>query len=60
MATNEKSGGVCDECEDNTEGRLCERCIEGFYHDQNKELTDKVKYNFNLFIDLKLSQKLIY
>lgn len=54
MATNEKSGGVCDECEDNTEGRLCERCIEGFYHDQNKELTDKVKYNFNLLKEIKL------
>ena len=25
------SGGHCDECQDNTEGYHCERCIAGFY-----------------------------
>ena len=39
-ANNETSGGVCDECQHNTEGTRCERCIEGFYHDQSKDLTD--------------------
>ena len=34
------SGGVCDNCQHNTEGIHCEYCREGFYHDESKDFTD--------------------
>ena len=30
-ASGNRTGGVCDDCQHNTEGRNCEYCIEGFY-----------------------------
>ncbi|RNA06495.1 Laminin subunit beta-1, partial [Brachionus plicatilis] len=33
--TNQTSGGVCDNCVHNTEGYNCERCKNGFYHDNS-------------------------
>ncbi|KAI3381409.1 hypothetical protein SNEBB_000855 [Seison nebaliae] len=34
------SGGVCQECEHNTEGINCERCKFGYYRPLGKQLTD--------------------
>ncbi|KAI5734580.1 hypothetical protein M8J77_008341 [Diaphorina citri] len=39
-STGRISGGVCDSCEHNTEGRNCERCKQYFYKDPNKEFSD--------------------
>ena len=33
------SGGVCDECQHNTEGVNCERCQVGFYPNPNASFT---------------------
>jgi hypothetical protein len=35
-----KGYGVCQNCTDNTQGDMCERCITGFYHDPMKNLSD--------------------
>ena len=34
------SGGVCDDCQDNTMGRNCEICNNYFYQDPSKQMTD--------------------
>ena len=39
-ASGNTSGGVCDECQDNTEGVHCEFCMESFYKDPQKDLND--------------------
>ena len=38
QASGNTSGGVCDECQHNTEGFHCQFCGEGFYKDPEKEL----------------------
>ena len=40
QASGEVSGGVCDDCQHNTEGTHCEECITGYYQDPEKQLTD--------------------
>ncbi|XP_064232930.1 netrin-4 isoform X1 [Aotus nancymaae] len=32
-ASGNRSGGVCDDCQHNTEGQHCQRCKPGFYRD---------------------------
>ena len=32
-ASSNLTGGVCDECQHNTEGRQCEECTYGFFQD---------------------------
>ncbi|XP_007888755.1 netrin-4-like [Callorhinchus milii] len=36
LASNKRSGGVCDGCRHNTEGRRCQRCKPGFHRDSRK------------------------
>ncbi|XP_043943568.1 netrin-4 [Protopterus annectens] len=36
LASGNRSGGVCDNCQHNTEGQQCHRCKNGFYHDPQK------------------------
>ncbi|XP_040566371.1 laminin subunit beta-1 isoform X1 [Lepeophtheirus salmonis] len=38
-ATGEVSGGVCSNCQHNTDGHHCEYCIFGYYQDPNLDLT---------------------
>ncbi|TNN00310.1 hypothetical protein fugu_011556 [Takifugu bimaculatus] len=33
LATGRRSGGVCDDCRHNTEGRHCQNCRKGFFRD---------------------------
>ncbi|KFV61349.1 Laminin subunit beta-3, partial [Dryobates pubescens] len=33
------SGGVCDNCQHNTEGNSCERCKSNYFRDQQQDLT---------------------
>uniref|UniRef100_A0A8C6ZUA9 Laminin EGF-like domain-containing protein n=1 Tax=Nothoprocta perdicaria TaxID=30464 RepID=A0A8C6ZUA9_NOTPE len=33
LASGNRSGGVCDNCQHNTEGQHCQRCKAGFYRD---------------------------
>ncbi|XP_069085192.1 netrin-4 [Pleurodeles waltl] len=33
LASGNRSGGVCDECQHNTEGQHCQRCKAGFHRD---------------------------
>lgn len=40
VATNYTSGGVCDECQENTMGFHCEECKPFFYQDPFREITD--------------------
>ncbi|KAM9754805.1 netrin-4-like isoform 1-T1 [Menidia menidia] len=39
LATGRRSGGVCDHCRHNTEGRHCQLCKKGFFRDQTKPKT---------------------
>ena len=39
-ASGQTSGGVCENCQHNTEGKNCEICIPGYYQDPDKEMTD--------------------
>ena len=34
------SGGVCDDCQHNTQGQNCEQCKHFFYHDVSKNISD--------------------
>ncbi|XP_048511148.1 laminin subunit beta-1-like [Athalia rosae] len=34
------SGGVCDDCRHNTRGQNCEQCMEFFYHDLARDISD--------------------
>ncbi|CAB1452718.1 unnamed protein product, partial [Pleuronectes platessa] len=36
LATGRQSGGVCDSCRHNTEGRHCQSCKTGFYRDPTR------------------------
>ncbi|XP_064011021.1 netrin-4 isoform X2 [Pogoniulus pusillus] len=36
LASGNRSGGVCDSCQHNTEGQHCQRCKPGFYRDLRK------------------------
>ncbi|KAL0267895.1 UNVERIFIED_CONTAM: hypothetical protein PYX00_010038 [Menopon gallinae] len=38
--TGNVTGGVCDNCQHNTQGRNCEECIPLFYHDPNYDIQD--------------------
>ncbi|KAM4747933.1 netrin-4 [Rhinophrynus dorsalis] len=35
LASGNRSGGVCDNCQHNTEGHHCQRCKPGFFRDLN-------------------------
>ncbi|XP_034444486.1 netrin-4-like [Hippoglossus hippoglossus] len=39
LATGRQSGGVCDSCRHNTEGRHCQNCKTGFYRDPTRPKT---------------------
>lgn len=39
LATGRRSGGVCDDCQDNTEGRHCQNCKKGFFRDPSRPKT---------------------
>lgn len=36
-----RSGGVCTYCKDNTAGRHCHYCREGFTRDHSRPMSDK-------------------
>ena len=36
LASGNRSGGICDNCQHNTEGQHCQRCKPGFYRDLKK------------------------
>lgn len=36
LASGNRSGGVCDNCQHNTAGQHCQRCKPGFYRDLRK------------------------
>ncbi|KAM3870532.1 netrin-4-like [Diretmus argenteus] len=38
-ASGRRSGGVCDDCRHNTEGRHCQNCKKGFYRDPSRPKT---------------------
>ncbi|KAG1659411.1 Laminin subunit beta-1 [Nymphon striatum] len=38
--TNYESGGVCDDCQHNTQGRNCEECKPFYYHEPSRGITD--------------------
>uniref|UniRef100_A0A667ZHW3 Netrin 4 n=1 Tax=Myripristis murdjan TaxID=586833 RepID=A0A667ZHW3_9TELE len=39
LASGRRSGGVCDSCRHNTEGRHCQNCKKGFYRDPSRPKT---------------------
>ncbi|XP_069062388.1 netrin-4-like [Pleurodeles waltl] len=42
LTSGKKSGGVCDQCQHNTEGHRCQRCQPGFYRDSGVAVTSPV------------------
>lgn len=60
QASNNISGGVCEDCQHNTMGVHCERCRPSFFRDPNRRLDDpyvcqrkfrivfRIRLNFNL------------
>ena len=60
QASNNISGGVCEDCQHNTMGVHCERCRPSFFRDPNRRLDDpyvcqrkfrivfRIRMNFNL------------
>ena len=40
-ASGRVSGGVCDDCQDNTMGQNCEMCKNYFYQDPSKQIWDR-------------------
>uniref|UniRef100_A0A8C5SED8 Netrin-4 n=1 Tax=Laticauda laticaudata TaxID=8630 RepID=A0A8C5SED8_LATLA len=39
LASGNQSGGICDNCQHNTEGQHCERCKPGYYRDLRKSFS---------------------
>ncbi|XP_036961720.1 netrin-4-like [Acanthopagrus latus] len=39
LATGRRSGGVCDDCSHDTEGRHCQNCKKGFFRDPGRPKT---------------------
>ncbi|MBN3299678.1 NET4 protein, partial [Amia calva] len=39
LASGQRSGGVCDHCQHNTEGPNCQHCRSGFYRDPRQPLS---------------------
>ncbi|ESN99117.1 hypothetical protein HELRODRAFT_107164 [Helobdella robusta] len=40
VISNLTSGGICDDCQHNTQGYNCEQCKPFFYHDPGRPITD--------------------
>ena len=40
LASGGRSGGVCDDCQHNTQGQHCDRCRPLFYRDPLKAISD--------------------
>uniref|UniRef100_A0A8C6P953 Laminin subunit beta-2 n=1 Tax=Nothobranchius furzeri TaxID=105023 RepID=A0A8C6P953_NOTFU len=40
LSTGRASGGVCDDCQDNTMGRSCEMCKPFYYKDPTRDIRD--------------------
>eukprot|EP00069_Balaena_mysticetus_P022261 bmy_13862T0 len=47
-ASGNRSGGICNDCQHNTEGQHCQRCKPGFYRDLRRPFSapDACKYSF--------------
>ncbi|KAG9473122.1 hypothetical protein GDO78_014330, partial [Eleutherodactylus coqui] len=39
LSSGKKSGGVCENCQHNTEGHRCQRCRAGYYRDPNESIS---------------------
>lgn len=48
QASNNVSGGVCDDCQHNTMGVHCELCRPSFYRDPGRRLDDPYVCQRNL------------
>ncbi|XP_023389703.1 netrin-4 [Pteropus vampyrus] len=50
-ASGNRTGGVCNDCQHNTEGQHCQRCKPGFYRDLRRPFSapDACKSKFNVF-----------
>ena len=40
LARGGRSGGMCDDCQHNTQGQHCDRCRRLFYRDPRKAISD--------------------